>query len=225
MRVQKINFATPGVTFKANDTRGREGKIIARSLEELKKIRFDNNDLIYMRSIGATPPFNSGLEAYEFIKNNNINIRFSKLQFNDAHASWEFSERAILINEKYKNSTSFPETLAIAAAIFHESGHAKDGDGENSIQEELDCLALNVLGHKYYKKTHKDVFLGQNSFLFSEGVSLYANLFYRFDPTKHQLKLRVAEKYGYLQPSSKGHIAGNFVKDVKEISQKGSVLS
>ena len=224
MRVHGINFTIPRVTFQ-NAAQTHESETITRALEEMKKIQFNHNDLIYMRSIGANPPFNSGLEAYEFIKNNNIGIRFAKLQFDDAHASWDFSERAILINEKYQNAASFPEILALSAAIFHEAGHAKDYDGENSIQEELDCLALNVLGHKFYKNAYKDVFLGQNSFLFSEGVSLYDKLFYRFDPTKHDLKMRVAEKYGYLQPSSKGHTAGKFAKDVKEIVQKSAILN
>jgi len=224
MRVQGINFATPWVTFK-NAAQNPESETVTRALEELKKISFDNNDLIYMRSIGANPPFNSGLEAYEFIKNNNIDIRFAKLQFDDAHASWDFSRRAILINERYKNAVSFPEILAISSAIFHESGHAKDGDVENSVQEELDCLSLNVLGHKYHKKNYKDVFSGQNSLLFSEGVSLYENLFYRFDPTKRDLKIRIAEKYGYLQLTSPGHTAGNFVNDVKEIAKRSAILN
>ncbi len=224
MRVQRINFSpvrlSSNLSFKANDN-----ATITRALEELKKIKFDNNDLIYMRSIGANPPFNNGLEAYEFIKNNNVDIHFGKLSFEDAHASWDFSKRAILINERYKNSTSFPEILALSSAIFHEAGHAKDDDGENSIQEELDCLALNVLGHKYHKKAHKDVFLGQNSFLFAEGVSLYEQLFYRFDPTKSALKLRVSEKYGYLQPTSRGHVAGNFAKEVKKIAGQNAAFN
>ncbi len=203
-----------------NNGRNQEEAIIQSALEELKKITLEHNDVIYMRAIGAKPAFNSGMEAYEFIKQNNIDIRFAKLAFDDAHASWNHREKAVLINERYRNSNSFPEILALSEAIFHEAGHAKDNDGENSIQEELDCLALNVLGHRYNKSTHKDVFLGQNSFLFSEGVSLYEKLFYKFDPAKQELKARVVQKYGFLQQESPGHPASNFVKEVKNIAQK-----
>ena len=223
MRVQKISFtASPTIQ---RPTQSRENQTIERALEELKKINFDNNDMIYMRAVGANPPFKSGLEAYEFLKNNNVDIRFAKLAFEDAHAIWDYDERAILISERYRNLTNFPETLAIASAIFHEAGHAKDEDIDNSIQEELDCLSLNALGHRYYKKAYKDVFLGQNSFFFSQGVGLYEDLFYRFDTQKHALRDRVAEKYGYLQLSSNGHNAGNFAKEIKKQYKESPYLT
>lgn len=221
MRVAKTNF----INFTRTNFKSRENKAVGiddsnaaaihSALEELKKIKFENNDLIYIQTIGAKPPFKSGLEAYEFIKRNNVGIRFSKLPLDDVHASWDYTENAILINEKYKNSKSFPEILALSEAIFHEAGHAKDRDMENSIQEELDCLALNVLGHKFHQKTYRDVFVGQNSFLFSQGVNLYERLFYQFGTRKQDLKARVNDKYGFLQIESKNHPASQFAMDIK----------
>lgn len=219
MRVQKITSNQNKYAFKASkkapaDKKEKHGAIFL-ALEELKKIKFEKNDLIYIHSIGAKPPFESGLEAYKFIKEKNIKIAFAPFVMNDVHASYDYAQNRILINEKYKNSKSFPEVLALSEAIFHECGHGKDNDIDNSIQEELDCLSLNVLGHKFHKSIYPKVFEGQNSSLFSQGVNLYEQLFYKFDPQKNELKTRISDKYGFLPVQSKNHPKSEFASKIK----------
>lgn len=219
MRVQRITTDKANVIYNTHFGNNKQGNAtIDAALDELKKIKFEQNDLIYAQSIGAKVPFKNGMEAYEFIQNNNIPIRYAKLTPNDVHAAWDSNTREILINEKYKNSTSFPEILAISEAIFHETGHGKDDNGDSSIQEELDCLALNALAHRFHKKTYKDVFVNQNSFLFVEGVSLYEKLFYEFDTKKENLKKRISDKYGFLPAGSAYRPASKFSVDVKKIN-------
>lgn len=219
MRVQKITSYQNKCVFKANKKapakKKEEHGAIFSALEELKKIKFENNDLIFVSSIGAKPPFQNGLEAYKFIKEKNIKIAFAPFVMNDVHASYDHTQNRILINEKYKNSKSFPEILALSEAIFHECGHGKDGDIDNSIQEELDCLSLNVLGHKFHKNQYNNVFQGQNSSLFSQGVNLYEQLFYKYDPQKNELKTRISHKYGFLPVESKNHPASEFASKIK----------
>lgn len=206
---------SPTIKFGLKNTQSAQPESISAALEKLKEIKFEKNDLIYMRTIGANPGFKSGLEAYEFIKNNNTQVKFAKLLPPDVHASWDFAQNQILISDKYKNSSEPAEILALSEAILHEAGHAKDKDDKNSIQEELDCLALNVLAHQFYKKADKNVFAGQNSFLFSEGVELYDRLFFKFDPTKQELKNRISKKYGNLPLSSPNHPPSRFALDVE----------
>jgi len=210
VRVNKIfNFKT--LTFKKNND---NNPVIARAVDELGKIKFSQNDILYIKSLGCNPPFENGAQAVDFIKQNNIKINFSKFKLQDVHARWSFDDNTIHINEKYKNLDSFAGILAISEAIFHETGHAKDKDADNSLQEELDCMSLNVLGHRFHKNKYKDIFKGQDSSIFTEGVSLYEKLFFEFDMNKTKLKNRLKEKYGFLKPDSKGHSSSNFARSI-----------
>lgn len=199
------------VAFRKNSS---GSDVIEAALNELRNIEFDVNDRIYVESLGAKLPFNNGEEAFQFIKNNNIKIEYSELKPDDTHACYSYEDNAIYINKKYKNLKSFSETLMIAEAILHEAGHAKDRDNKSSLQEEFDCLSLNVLAHMFYTNKYSGAFEGQGSSLFTEGVGKYKDLFFKFDLEKKELKNRLREKYGFLPPESPGHFSSDFIRSI-----------
>ncbi len=207
-------YVTPLVnTKKQEDT-------ISRALNELKKVEFSTNDIIYMQNLGVNMPFKNGLEAVDYLNNKHIDIAYANFSNDSVHACLDTTNEVpvVLINSNYKDLATFSDILALSEAMFHETGHAKDNDSINSIQEEIDCLALNVLAHQFYKKTYPDVFKNQTSPLYSEGVNLYDKLFFDFDLNKAALKQRVSEKYGYLNTASPYHQASLMAREIKEIS-------
>ena len=196
--------------------------IIKKALSELEEAEYDQNDLSYMQSMGINPPFKNGREAVECLKAKDIPIQYGKFSDKNVHAclsKGEGGKTTVLINARYKDSTSEPEILATAEAIAHEAGHAKDDDTSNSIQEELDNLSLNVLTHRAFERKHMGVFEGCESFFFKEGVSLYPKLFYEFGADKTGLKDRVAQKYGHMEAGDDKHPASRLAKDIKALDK------
>lgn len=190
-------------------------KSIAIALVELKKLKFDSKDLMYLKSIGVNVPFKSGEDAYNFIKKQNVRILFEPTSERGVHAQYDYYKNLIVINEKYKNVKDFAVILAISEAILHETGHAKDKDGHSSIQEELDFLGLNAIAHRAYLREYGDVFLNLREPIISDGVSVYSKLFFDADPDKISLKKRIAEKCGELPQGDSVHPAGKIAQDVK----------
>lgn len=199
-------------------TKTQEGTI-SKALDELSKVRFSSNDIIYMQNLGVSLPFKNGSEAVDYLKSKNIDVMYAEFSNPNVHACLDTTQAnpAVLINSNYKDLASFPDILAISEAMFHEAGHAKDEDSDNSIQEEIDCLALNVLAHQYYKGAYPDIFKDQKSPLYFEGVNLYDKLFFDFDPEKKALKRRISEKYGFLNVSSKNHAGSQMAYDIKNM--------
>ena len=194
--------------------------IISEALSELESVEFDKNDIAYMNAMGINPPFKNGKEAVDCLKANNIPIQYGKFSDKNVHACLAKGDKGkttVLINHRYKNSTGKPEILATAEAIIHESGHAKDNDTQNSIQEELDNLSLNVLTHRAFENKYPHVFDKSNSFFFREGVKLYPKLFYQFGAGKTALKERVADKYGHMQAGDERHPSSKLACDIKAL--------
>lgn len=209
-----VIYATP---IKSDET--QEG-IITSALNELRGIEYDKNDLAYMKSMGINPPFESGREAVEFLEKKQIPVQYGKFSDKKVHAclaKGKNGKETVLINERYKNSSSKAEILATGEAINHEAGHAKDEDRSNSIQEELDNLALNVLAHRAFEKKHKGVFDGCDTFFFKEGVKLYPKLFWAYGQDKTDLKARVADKYGHLPAGDEKHPASKLANEIKAL--------
>lgn len=176
------------------------------ALGKLAEISHDPADVEQIRMAGANPPYNSGKEALEFILQNQIKVEFTDMGDSLAHAQWINEENKIGINQKYRGKMTLPMALAIADAIYHEAGHAKDRDGVASIQEELDCLSLNTLGFRYQQRAYPEIMNAQDqSRLLSDGVALYPKLFFDNDPQKAALVKRVSDKYGYLPLTSPNH--------------------
>ena len=98
--------------------------------------------------------------------------------------------------------------------------HATDDDSISSIQEEIDCLAMNSLAYKAFSKKYKNVFCGGKSKIIKDGVELYANLFF-FD-NKNNLIKRISEKYGNLALSSPFHPQSKLSKEVKDYYLKNT---
>lgn len=178
---------------------------IVRALKELEQIEFDKNDIKYIESMGIKPTLKSGKEVIDVIKNNSISVCFGKTDEVDVHAQWDNAQNKIVINEKYKDTRNFAEILAIACAIGHEAGHAKDKDNISSVQEELDNLAVNVLLDRAFDKKYGLVIHNEkNSDIIAKGVNLYSELFFK-KGGKLELISHVSSKYGDLPVSSPNH--------------------
>jgi hypothetical protein len=206
-----------------------DAAIINQALNLLGGLKNLPQDEAYMRHLGVPPIFRNGQEALQVIQKNGIQVAFGDMGDSKAHAEWMADQRLIIINAKYRGDHSPATLYAISEAIYHEAGHAAQivanplsgqrqnlslagvglqrvGDDQSSIQEELECLALNTLAHRYheaidpaYAKASSD------SPLLRDGVQLYSRLFFDPDPHKNALINRVMEKYGDLPLSSPGH--------------------
>lgn len=193
-----------------------EKKIISHALHELKQVVFDKNDINYLQSMGVNLKFNSGQEAVDFIRKNHVEIKFYEIKAEKVFAQFDSENNCILLSADYRNSTKKADILAISEAIFHEVGHAKDGDSDNSVQEEIDNLSLNVLAHKFYMKKYPQIFNTSDSLIVQDGVKAYERLFFDTDPTKRALINRLKVKYGDLPASDSKHPLTEISKQVKE---------
>lgn len=188
--------------------------VINSAVEELSKINFEEKDVKKITSLGAKVSFRDGQEAVNFAKEKNIKIDFGEVENDGIHAQWSKNQNKIIINKKYQNSNKIAEILAIAASVLHELSHAKDGDSVSSIQEEIDCLAMNSLAFNAFSKKYKNVFCGSQSKIIKDGVELYARLY--FSDNKESLIKRISEKYGNLPTSSLNHDETKLAKEIKE---------
>lgn len=189
----------------SNDFPWLKNMSIEFALNSLKNVTFSQNDVDYVNAMGLYLPFLSGQEAIKFMKESNVRIGYTKMNDASIHAQYDFDKNFIGINDKYKNTNDFPVILAISEAIFHEAGHAKDNDGKSSVQEELECLSLNVLAHKYHKALYPDIFKNKKEHIIADGVELYTQLFFDKDPQKKALIKRVQDKYGFLPAGDEKH--------------------
>lgn len=196
--------------FKQNN---KESDILKTALNELKNIEFSSDDKKYIHKLGSRPPYSNGKEAYDFIKNNNINVKFAKLPSNDIHAQWDVDTKSIKINEIYKNAKNKAVILAITEAIFHEAGHAKDLDGDSSIQEELNCLALNAMAHRALEKKYPNIYTTGDENIVKKGVVLYADIY--FDPNPSRLIKKIQKSYSHLSAGDVFHPANNLALNIK----------
>lgn len=180
--------------------------ILQQALSRLGQLYNLPTDETYIYQLGVNPVFHSGREAVQLIQGRNIRVEFGDMGDSPAHAQWAADQNLIMINQRYRGDSSPDTVRAIAEAIYHEAGHAKDGDGISSIQEETDCLALNTMAHRFHEA--QDPVYAQNSSqsrLMSDGVALYPKLFFDNDPTKQALTNRIILKYGDLPFESQNH--------------------
>ena len=166
-----------------------------------------DEDRKYMENIGVNFSFDSGKDAVNYIKDNDIVIKFAQLPSLGHHAQFQKDGniKSILINDVYSNTRSFADILAISEAIGHELTHAKDDDLEVSIQEEFDALAMNALANRYHSRKYLYIFESSSSNIVQDGVVLYSKLFFDKDPKKTALLKRIDEKYGNLPLESENH--------------------
>lgn len=181
--------------------------IIAQALQLLGGIRNLPQDETYMRHLGVNPGFQNGQQALQVIRNKGIQVAFGDMGKSPAHAQWLSDQNLIMINQRYRGDTNPATLYAISEAIYHEAGHAAgNGDDQSSVQEELDCLALNTLAHRFHAATDPSYAQSvSNNRLLADGVALYAKLFFDPDPQKRALINRVVDKYGDLDIQSPGH--------------------
>lgn len=178
---------------------------LLKSINNLEHIKFEKNDVKYIQSLGIVLPFKSGEEAVAFIEKSHIGVKFEDLHSVNTHAQYDFEDNCIKINKIYKNTQNPAEILAISEAILHESGHAKDLDSESSLQEEIDCLAMNALSHRVFIKKSPKIFDNDNSLIVKDGVCIYSELFFDDNPLKLGLVERLREKYGDLPAGDLEH--------------------
>lgn len=216
------NNASDPHTVKKNESLDVEkempwlkNKTIAKALTELKTLEFDSDDIKYLKNLGVNLPYQSGAEAINFIEKQNIRILFDSPTAQNIHAQYDFGKNTVIINERYKNTQDFATILAISEAILHEAGHAKDNDGDSSIQEEIDFLGMNAIAHRAFLKKYGNIFSDSNEPIIKDGVSLYAKLFFEPDPEKQKLIQRITEKYGDLPSGDRMHPPGAIARAVK----------
>lgn len=178
---------------------------IYHALILLGQIRHKPGDEAHMQNLGVDLLFRNGEEALKVILDNGIKVEFGDMGDTKAHAQWLRDDKLIMINQKYKGRLSKDTLYAISEAIYHEAGHAtRLGDNRASIQEEINCLALNTLAHRYHSFIDKDYQNSHsNSRLITDGVALYARLFFSDD--LEPLVNRIVEKYGSLPPETPDH--------------------
>lgn len=180
---------------------------IAKALTLLSQIQNLPADEAYLSNMGVNILFRNGHEALDLILKKNIRVEFGDMGDSPAHAQWIQDENLIMINQKYKGDNSKASLYAVSEAIYHEAGHAaRLGDNQSSLQEEIDCLALNTLAYRYH--TYSDPAYAKTastSRLIADGVALYARLFFDPDMDKKALVNRIIEKYGVLPPQSPDH--------------------
>jgi hypothetical protein len=192
-----------------NRVRARD-PVIIEALRILEQTTNLPQDEAYLESIGINIIFHTGREALEVIQRLNASVEFGDTGDPNAHAIWSKEENKMIINQNYRGNMSMPVLYAIAESIYHEAGHAaRLGDNQSSIQEELDCLALNTLAYRSHVANDPRYVSATSSGplrqLFENGVALYPRLFFDPDPHKRALVNRVIEKYGMLPPDSPDH--------------------
>lgn len=167
-------------------------------------------DEAYLAGLGINIIFRNGREALDLIRQKGISVEFGDLGDDSAHAVWQNDQNRMLVNQKYRGNMSPAILYGIAASIYHEAGHAaRRGDGESSIQEEIDCLALNTMAYRSH--VSKDPAYasmsasGPHAALLENGVALYPKLFFDPDPYKRRLINRIIQKYGDLPPETPDH--------------------
>ncbi len=183
---------------------------ILAALHILEQTQNRPEDEDYLRQLGINLIFHNGRQALDLMRRMNVQIEFGDTGDPKAHAVWIKDENKMVVNARYKGNMSSPVLYAIAESIYHEAGHAAWlGDDFSSIQEELDCLALNVLAYRAHAAVDpnytRSISAGPYKQLFDNGVALYARLFFDPDPYKRRLVNRVIEKYGMLPPQSPDH--------------------
>lgn len=187
-------------------------RVLETALDEVYDLTFDPHDVKYIENLGIELPFKSGKECVDFIKKENIRICFAKPYEKSIHAQYSFEHNAIMINKRYDKTKDFAVMLAIGEAILHEAGHAKDKDGQSSIQEELNFLGMNAVAHRAFIKKYSDIFSESTAPIVCDGVSVYAKLFFEPDPEKKNLIARIKQKYGDLPTGDRLHPPGVIAK-------------
>lgn len=188
---------------------------LADAMDFLKDLKFDEDDVKYVQDFGVVLPFKNGADAVNFIKDSNIKVEYGPMSSPKAHAQYDNDQNKIIINERYRNTQKPSEILAIAGAILHEAGHAKDHDGDSSVQEEIGCLGMNALAQRAFVKKFPGAFSDDNSLIVKDGVGIYAKLFFDKDPQKTALVNRLKDRYGILPAGDEKHPPGDLAMRVK----------
>ena len=198
MKWKRTNSQKAVIPPDASQLQWLDDPTLSAAINELAQLEFSQTDIKYLNNIAVILPFKSGKEAFEFIKNSNIRISFEKTSSKHIHAQYDYGKNLIMINDMYKNNQDFPVILAIAEAILHECGHAKDNDGDSSIQEEICNLGMNATAHRAFVKKYGDIFKESDALIIKDVVSVYSTLYFDPDPDKKELVRRIRSKYGYL---------------------------
>lgn len=209
--IKIVPLSTSLTSYKKNFSKSPD--TINLAVEELKNLEFSDDDKNFVKKLGAKPPFKNGNEAYNFIKTSGIKVQFAKLPSNDIHAQWDIDKNSININKIYKNSKNKAVILAIAEAILHEAGHAKDNDGDSSIQEEINCLALNAMAHRTYEKKYPNTFDSAQENIVKNGVKVYSDIY--FDKNPYRLIKRIQKSYSHLPAGDIKHPADYLALTIK----------
>lgn len=216
MKWKRNSSASLSAPVYAQEFHWLKDPTISTALNELEGLKFDEKDVKYLNNMGLMLPFRSGHEILEYIKKSNVRISFEKTSSKNIHAQYDYSKNLIMINDMYKNNQDFPVILAVAEAIMHECGHAKDNDGDSSVQEELSNLGMNAAAHRGFVKKYGNIFKESDALIIKDGVSIYSKLFFDPDPQKKDLVKRIRSKYGYLPAGDMLHPPSQLAFRIKD---------
>lgn len=188
---------------------------LLQAIDKLNHLKFDEYDVRHVQSMGIVIPFLSGEQAVKFIADNHVGVKFDRMPNINTHAQYDFDENCIKINEIYQYTKDPAEVIAIAEAILHEAGHAKDKDGFSTIQEELGCLSLNALSHRVFSRHYREIFDNADALIIKDGVCVYADLFFDNDLKKTKLIERMKRKYGELPAGDFEHPPSRLALEIK----------
>ena len=194
-------------------------KNIILALKELSQITFKPEEVAELEKLGVNIPFISGADAVKFLKDSNVRIFFDDMPA-EIHAQYDYLKNFVKINSLYKNTVNSAEILAIAEAILHEAGHAKDNDDKSSVQEEINSLGTNALAHRNLQRRYPYLFITSNALIVKDGVQVYEKLFFDTDSDKKALVKRLQVKYGYLPAGDEKHPPTKLANKVKGLSVK-----
>lgn len=184
---------------------------IRAALAMMAQIRHLPQDEPYMRALGVDIIFQDGAQALQTLMARGCRIAYGDMGDSKAHAEWRAEENKVIINQKYQGDESPHMLRAISEALYHETGHvARQGDGQASLQEEINCLALNTLAHRYHMATVPGYAQScSQSRLITDGVALYEKLFLTPTPASGR-SLRASSRNTAISRPRRSIIASRF---------------
>ena len=105
-----------GIYVKPLANTKKQEDTISRALNELKKVEFPINDVIYMQNLGVNLPFKNGLEAVDYLNSKHIDIAYADFSNKSVHACLDTTNEVpvVLINSNYKYLATFSYILALS---------------------------------------------------------------------------------------------------------------
>lgn len=188
---------------------------IQRVLVNVSDIKHNPEDLQRLESMEISPPASSGMDSIRKIVEDRIQFAASPLEGNTMYRYLP-DKNLILIDESILQNMNSADEMHMASFIHHEvSGHATyKNEDFNSIDQELQATALNVLSTSYQAQRYGEEFLKSANLAAPRDAAFrYRQAFFESSPHKPLLTSIMANEYGQLEITN------------ESISKSGSTLA